>query len=153
MDVFLRWGRPCRPCLWDRMTAPVSPCVVGMLLAVSMDTRRTKTAVCGGNVGDFAVDRAFRPGWIVKQEKTGWVAIAPTRHFTAAGNAGCMAVLEEFCGFRTVGRLLSFGWVAICSFGDGWVTTSAKCLMYPLLWVAQTFTNSSCHQGGSMSLR
>jgi len=92
------------------MTAPVSPCVVGMLLAVSMDTRRTKTAVCGGNAGDFAVDRAFRPGWIVKQEKTGWVAIAPTRHFTAAGNAGCMAVLRGVLRFHNDGQT-AFLWV------------------------------------------
>ena len=58
----------------------------------------------------FAVDRAFRPGWIEKQEKTGWVAIAPTRHFTAAGNAGCMAVLRGILRFQNDGQT-AFLWV------------------------------------------
>ena len=39
------------------------------MLAASMDARRTETAVCGENADGFAVDRAFRPGWIGKQEK------------------------------------------------------------------------------------
>ena len=39
------------------------------MLAASMDARRTETAVCGGNAVGFVADRAFRPGWIEKQEK------------------------------------------------------------------------------------
>ena len=38
-------------------------------MAASMDARRTETAVCEGNAVGFAVARAFKPGWIVKQEK------------------------------------------------------------------------------------
>ena len=49
-----------------------SPCVAlcgGNVVGSEHGAQRTETAVCGGNAVGFAADRAFRPGWIGKQEK------------------------------------------------------------------------------------
>ena len=78
-----------------------------------------KVASCGEQTPLLAVIGALDPGWINKQEKAGWVAIAPARQSQQPETPAARAYLRGFQRFYTDGIPLDIGWVAICLFQNG----------------------------------